>query len=73
MSRRDAAASRETEPERVDLSGLEPEDVKTVKDLLAFLRARSGRAVSDVNDVQYRSWSLGVKGEVTRAEVYDYL
>lgn len=62
--------------ETIDLTGLEEEDIRFLKRLVNYLRAR-GRHVEDHAEegesVIYHSWALGVKGKVTRAEIYDYL
>ena len=59
--------------ERIDLTGLRPEEVKLVKELLEFLKARSAKQQVPENDIEYHRWPLGVQGEITRKEIYDYL
>jgi hypothetical protein len=59
--------------ERIDLAGLRPEDVKLMKELLEFLKTRAAQEELPERDIEYRSWPLGVRGKITRREIYDYL
>lgn len=59
--------------EQIDLTGLGPDEVKLVKQLLEFLRARSAGQEPPEKGVEYHTWPLGVKREITRKDVYDYL
>lgn len=56
--------------EQLDLTGLRSDEVKLVNELLEFLKARSA---NPARDIEYRSWPLGVKGEIPHKEVYDCL
>lgn len=62
--------------ETIDLTGLAEEDIRLLKWLVNRLRAR-GQRVEDQEEenesIVYHSWALGVKGEITRTEIYDYL
>jgi len=57
--------------EHIDCTGLTPEDVRLVKALLEFLKARGAKRQGDGREVEYSRWPLGVKGEITRKEIYD--
>ena len=59
--------------QQIDCTGLGPEEVKLVKEFLEFLKARASRQPVREEDIEYRQWPLGVKGEVTRKEIYDNL
>lgn len=59
--------------EQLDLTGLGPDEVRLVKELLEFLKARAAKPEARAQDVEYRTWPLGVKGAITRREIYDYL
>lgn len=59
--------------ERLDVTGLKPEEVQLLKEFLEFLKARAAKQQVPEKEVEYRCWPLGVKGEITRKEVYDYL
>jgi len=58
---------------KIDLTGLRPEDVKLVKELLEFLKERAVKEETGKADIEYGSWPLGVKGQITRREIYEYL
>lgn len=59
--------------ERIELTGLRPEDVKLIKEFLEFLKRRAAREEQPETAVEYHSWPLGVRGEITRRQIYDYL
>ena len=59
--------------EHVDLTGLGPEELKLIKEFLEFLKIRAARPRPAGEDIEYHDWPLGVKGEITREEIYDYL
>ena len=59
--------------EPVDLTGLRPEEIKLIKEFLEFLKGRAAKPQAAGKDIEYRDWPLGVKGEITRKESYDYL
>lgn len=62
--------------EKINLTGLDEEDMKLLKKLVDFLqakaRAKKGGATAGP-EISYRSWPLGVKGRITREEIYDFL
>ena len=49
--------------QQIDCTGLGPEEVKLVKEFLEFLKARASRPPVRGEDIEYRQWPLGVKGE----------
>lgn len=58
--------------EKLDVTGLPPEDVTILKEFLEFLKNR--RATPEpAKEPTYRTWPLGVKGPITRQEIYDEL
>ena len=59
--------------EQLDVSGLKPEEVKLLKEFLELLKARAIKQQAPEKEVEYRSWPLGVKGKITRKDIYDYL
>lgn len=59
--------------ESIDLTGLKPEEVTLIKEFLAFLKARSAGAPAPEKAIEYHRWPLGVKAEITRKVIYDYL
>ena len=61
--------------ETLNVNGLSETDVKLLKDLVERLKAKAQERAEQPEErpVQYRSWPLGVKGEVTRKDIYDYL
>ncbi len=61
--------------ETLDVNGLSETDVNLLRDLIERLKAKAQKRAEQPEErlVQYRSWPLGVKGEVTRQEIYDYL
>lgn len=59
--------------EQVDFTGLRPEEIRLIKEFLEFLKARAAKPQAVGEDIEYRDWPLGVRGEITRKEIYDYL
>jgi hypothetical protein len=59
----------------IDVSDLLDEDVKFVKELVIQLKQRAIKKKKKVKeeDIDFASTHLGVKGKVTRKEIYDYL
>ena len=58
--------------EQLDVTGLPPEDVNMLRKLLEFLKAKAATEPA-AESVRYRTWPLGVKEPITRAEIYDDL
>ena len=65
----------------LDVRGLPDDQVQFLKELTTFLRQKhrvptpkTKRSVRDETErIDLHSWSLGVKGELSREEIYDYL
>jgi hypothetical protein len=58
----------------IDVRGLPDEDVKFVEKIVEVLKKRAGEARGqEREDIAFSAWPLGVKGKLTRQEIYDYL
>jgi len=59
----------------IEVEGLSEEQVKLVEEFVEFLRTKNRvrPAEESQEDVTFKSWPLGVKGKITREEIYDYL
>jgi hypothetical protein len=60
----------------IDVHDLPKEQIKLVEEFVHFLRGRIAKKALTANGkkaVAFKSWPLGVKGKVSRREVYDYL
>lgn len=61
-------------PKMIDLRDLPEEEAKFVENLVDFLKDRAkvkkGKQKEQDN---FSTWPLGVKGNLTRKEIYDYL
>ncbi|RKY65487.1 MAG: hypothetical protein DRQ08_05695 [Candidatus Latescibacterota bacterium] len=59
----------------IDVEGLSEEQVKLVEEFVEFLKSKKKvhPAEESQEDVTFRSWPLGVKGKITREEIYDHL
>lgn len=60
----------------IDVHDLPEEEVKFVQELVKFLKekAKMRKAkVKEKEEIVFASWPLGVKGKLTRREIYDYL
>jgi len=63
-------------PKTLDLNDLSEEDAKFVETLVSYLkeRLRIKKATGERKEViKFASWPLGVKGKLTREEIYDHL
>lgn len=59
-------------PEMIDVRGLPDADVKFVENIVDVLKKRAGQARGlEREDVAFSAWPLGVKGKLTRQEIYD--
>lgn len=61
---------------QIDVHDLPKEQIKLVEEFVHFLRGKSTKKVLTAKSkkaVAFKSWPLGVKGKLTRKEVYDYL
>jgi hypothetical protein len=64
--------------EVIDVRDLPEEEAELVREFVQFLRERAKRkneARKRTTDekIAFASWPLGVKGKLTREEIYDYL
>ncbi len=60
--------------ETIDVKGLEEEETKLIQKLVDFLREkRSVPEKEEKETIEFAAFPLGVKGKLTREEMYDYL
>lgn len=62
--------------ETLDVRDLPETDVRFLQQLIEFLRQKHRHEPTrthENNTIELRSWSLGVKGNLSREEIYDYL
>ncbi len=60
--------------ETIDVKGLEEEETKLIQKLVDFLREkRSVPKKEEKETIEFAAFPLGVKGKLTREEMYDYL
>jgi hypothetical protein len=62
--------------ESIDVHDLPEEEVKFIKKLVDFLKekAKMRRTKAEKKEeILFATWPLGVKGKLTRREIYDYL
>ena len=63
----------------IDVGGLAWEKVQLVKEFVEFLRARAQEHIQEMQeegeqeDIVFTTHPSGVKGKLTREEIYDYL
>ncbi|MBI4652317.1 hypothetical protein HY745_13785 [Candidatus Desantisbacteria bacterium] len=63
----------------IDVHDLPDNEIRVVEQLVELLRKKTKPAKSHVaayqkeKKIKFASWSLGVKGKLTREEIYDYL
>jgi len=60
----------------IDFHDLPEEDVKLVHELIEFLKEKAKRRkqkIQEKEEIAFAAWPLGVKGKITRREIYDYL
>jgi hypothetical protein len=60
----------------IDLRDLPEEETKLVQEFVEFLRKKAkAREKKDHKSekIVFATWPLGVKGKLTRSEIYDYL
>lgn len=64
-------------PDTIDVSGLNEQDISLLEALVKRLqkkqRKKKAEKVKEKEDITFASWPLGVKGRLTRKEIYDYL
>ncbi len=62
--------------DQIDVHDLPKEQVKVVQEFVNFLRGRIKRETIKTKGkktIAFKSWPLGVKGNLTRREMYDYV
>jgi len=58
----------------IDVQGLPDEHVKLIEEFVRFLKLHAEKSLTSPEaDISFAEWPLGVKGKLTRAEIYDYL
>ena len=61
----------------LDVRGLPDDQIEIIQQLIKFMRQKHQKSFTQPEDetesIHLRSWSLGVKGEMSREEIYDYL
>lgn len=61
---------------QIDVHDLPKEQVKIVQEFVNFLRSKIKKETIRAQGgetIAFKSWPLGVKGKLTRREMYDYL
>jgi hypothetical protein len=55
----------------IDVQGLPDEHVKLIEEFVRFLKLRAKNAgMEPEGDIIFAEWPLGVKGKLTREEIY---
>jgi len=60
----------------IDLHDLPEDEVKLVQEFVEFLKRRMKmrkEKIGEKEEIAFATWPLGVKGKLTRREIYDYL
>ena len=60
----------------IDLHDLTEEEVRLVKDFVEFLKRRvkmKKEKTGEKEEITFATWPLGVKGKLTRREIYDHI
>ena len=61
----------------LDVRGLSNGQIEFLQQLIEFMRQRHQKRLTqpeeETETIHLRSWSLGVKGNISRDEIYDYL
>jgi hypothetical protein len=60
----------------IDVNGLPDEQVKLIREFVRFLKQQAnepGSPIEEEETISFAEWTLGVKGRLTREEIYDYL
>ena len=64
-------------PDTIDVSGLNEQDISLLEALVKRLQKKQthkkAEKIKEKEDINFASWPLGVKGRLTRKEIYDYL
>ena len=62
--------------ETIDVHDLPEEEIKLLQEFIEFLREKAKvreEATVEKEEIIFAAWPLGVKGRLTRGEIYDYL
>ena len=61
----------------LDVRGLPDDQIEFIQQLIEFMRQQHQKPLTQPEDeteiIHLRGWALGVKGEISREEIYDYL
>ncbi|MCZ6678684.1 MAG: hypothetical protein O7E52_15735 [Candidatus Poribacteria bacterium] len=61
----------------LDVRDLPDDQIEFIQQLIEFMRQKRqkppGPPKDETETIHLHSWSLGVKGEISREEIYDYL
>ena len=57
----------------IDVHDLREEDANFVQRMVEFLRKTRKEREGEAEEISFATWPLGVKGNLTRKELYDYL
>jgi hypothetical protein len=58
-------------PDTINVRDLPDEDIRFIKELVEFLREKAKlRQTREEEKTSFSSWNLGVKGKLTREEIY---
>ena len=58
----------------IDVQGLPDEHVRLIEEFVRFLKLQAGKTMKPLeSDITFAEWPLGVKGTITREDIYDYL
>jgi len=62
--------------ETIDVHDLPEEEIELLREFIEFLREKAKvreKATAKKEEIIFATWPLGVKGKLTRREIYDYL
>lgn len=61
----------------LDVRGLPDDQIEFIRQLIEFVRQQHQKPLMQPEDeteiIHLRSWALGVKGDISREAIYDYL
>ena len=63
--------------DRIDVHDLPEQEVRLIREFVEFLRekeqGKKRRKERSKQRISFAAWPLGIKGKLTRREIYDYL
>jgi hypothetical protein len=63
--------------DRIDVHDLPEQEVKLIREFVEFLRekekGKKKKKERKKQRISFAAWPLGIKGKLTRREIYDYL